>query len=106
MQGDSLSLSRAADLFMSRHASFSVDDHSGWAPVFRPKQQTACDAVLRRRIPTALSGPAYEVFWRIARFASPATVPEAPPATVCAGCNAGAPLNNAVQVAVTGQQSP
>ena len=103
IEGQPLPLERVTGVFVRRHTAFSVDDRSKWAPVFLPKQQTACNAILRHKLPSdAVSGPAYEVFWRIARAASPSTVPSAPPATVCAGCNPGAPLNNAMQVALPG----
>jgi hypothetical protein len=84
-EGARVLLRDAVAQFLTAHPDYSgrTSDES---IVLRPKGTTTCDAVLQSpAVSAARAGPAYEVFWRLARAVNPTRVLAIPPGVVCGG---------------------
>jgi hypothetical protein len=93
-------LSHALERFLRNHPDYILLDDALGAVVVRPRQSTICESALRHTLNgSPMIGPAYEVFWRLARLSNPSEVPAAPTGVVCGGnCDAGDPVNNRTMV--------
>jgi hypothetical protein len=94
-------LNDAVQRFISTHRGYTIRD-SDWALIIRPRGPTVCDSALQRSLAGAvITGPAYEILWRLALFTNPKRVPSAPPAVVCGGnCDPASQAHHQVNVTI------